>query len=80
MSEVPELPEVLVRFYPTTIRLPLWVRPLTLRSSLSTLRIGDFSLRRVSTEFSIKGLFRSPYRPDLKPTLNPAEILEDVKI
>jgi hypothetical protein len=72
--------EGFVRFYPTTIKLPLWVRPLTLRYSLASLRISDFSVRRISPEFSIKGLFRSPYRPDIRPTLNPAEILEDVRV
>lgn len=70
-----EFREALVRVYPTTVRLPLWARPITLKQAIRSLRISDVSVRRISETFSLKGLMKSPYRPDIRPALHPEEVL-----
>jgi len=74
-----EFREALIRVYPTTVRLPLWVRPITLRQAIMSLRISDVSVRRISESFSLRGLMKSPYRPDLNPMLHPEEILPEIQ-
>jgi len=72
--------EVSVRFYPTTLRLPVWARPLTVRTALSRLKISEPKVRLISEKFHLeRGLYRSLYMPRLKPTLNPADILGSIK-
>jgi len=78
MSEPGEFREAVVRLYPTTFKVPLWVRPFTLRSAISTLRISDVTVRLVEREFSLKGIMKSPYRPDIRPVLDPSEIMPEV--
>jgi hypothetical protein len=72
-----EFREPQVRLYPTRAPLPAWGGPLV--TALSSLRVEEAEVRHVSPEFSIRGLMKSPYRPDLKVTLNPAELHESVK-
>jgi hypothetical protein len=48
--------------------------------ALSSLRIGDFTVRRLSGEFTLRGLMKSPLRPDLRVALHPAEVVEDVRV
>jgi hypothetical protein len=81
-----EFREPVVRFYPTTVRFPAWLsrfivkRPPSLSMALSSLRIGDFTVKRLSDSFTLRGLMKSPFRPDLKVTLHPAEVVEDVRV
>jgi hypothetical protein len=79
VERVSEFREAFVRLYPTTIKLPLWVRPFALRSALSTLRVSDITVRHISQEFSLRGLMRSPLRPDIKPALHPEEVVPEVR-
>jgi len=68
------------RFYPTTLRLPMWTRPLTLPRALRTFRISEPRVRVISREFiKERGLVRSLYMPEFRPTLNPAEILDGLR-
>jgi len=67
-----------VRIYPTEIRFPAWAGPSTLRLSLSRLRISEPIVSRISEKFTVKGLSRSYYRPDIKETLDPREIFEKI--
>jgi len=72
--------EIPVRFYPTTIRFPLWARPLTIRTALTRIRISEPRVRLISEKFNLeRGLYRSLYMPRLKPALNPADILKSIK-
>jgi len=69
------------RLYPTTLRLPLWVRPLTLPRALRTFKISEPRVRVISREFiEERGLVRSLLAPTLRPTLDPARILDQIKI
>jgi len=68
------------RFYPTTLRLPMWTRPLTLPRALRTFRVSEPRVRVISREFvKERGLVRSLYMPEFRPTLNPAEILDGLR-
>jgi len=74
-----EFREALVRFYPTTVKLPLWARPFALKKAISSLRISDVSVKLINRSFTLKGLMRSPYRPDIRPALDPAELITDIR-
>lgn len=67
------------RLYPTEVRLPLWVRPATLRVALSRLRVSDVMVTRISEIFDTRGLLRAALFPDAPPVLNPAEYLDGVR-
>lgn len=71
-------PEVegLVRLYPTTIRLPVWARPLTLKTAISRLNVSDFKVKQISPEFELKGLARSLYKPEFPLALSPATLMD----
>jgi hypothetical protein len=85
-EELKEFREPVVRFYPTTVRFPAWLtrlvvkRPPSLSMALSSLRVGDFSVRRISEGFTLRGLMKSPLRPDLRVVLHPAEVVEEVRV
>lgn len=85
-EELGEFREPVVRLYPTTVRLPAWLsrllvkKPPSLSMALSSLRIGDFSVRIVGEGFTLRGLVKSPLRPDLRVALNPAEVVEEVRV
>lgn len=74
-----EFREAILRLYPTEVRLPAWARPLSIKASLPTLTLTDLDVKLVNEAFTLKGLMRSPYRPDLKPVLDPSEIVEDIR-
>jgi hypothetical protein len=65
-------------FFPTEVRLPLWVRPLALEQALAGVRISDVSVRRISSEFRPR-LMASIYRPDLPVALNPRDYEETAR-
>jgi hypothetical protein len=72
--------ELPLRLYPTTIRFPVWARPLSIRTALTRLSISEPKVRRISERFELeRGLARSFYKPDFRPTLNPAELIESVR-
>jgi hypothetical protein len=71
--------EYKIRLYPTTLKLPLWARPLTLGIAVQRLRVGELNVRKISDEFSLRGLSVSPLFPRLKVTLDPNDILEEVE-
>jgi hypothetical protein len=52
--------EYRARFYPTAVRLPLWARGLSLGVAVERLRVGELIVRRLSSEFSLRGLSVSP--------------------
>ena len=69
----PEIP----RLYPTTIRLPVWARPMTIRTAVSRLNISDFRVRQISPEFELeRGLARSLFKPEFPLALSPATLME----
>jgi len=58
----------------------MWVRPLTLGTAIRTLRISEPRVKHISSEFKMeKGLLRSMYRPEFKPTLDPMDIFPYIK-
>jgi len=68
------------RFYPTTLRLPVWARPLTLPRALRTFKVSELRARVISREFRLeRGLMRSPYKPTFRPVLDPADILNSIR-
>jgi hypothetical protein len=71
--------EYRVRFYPTTVRLPFWVRGLSLGVAVERLRVGELTVRRLSSEFSLRGLSVSPLFPKFKVALDPNEVLPEVE-
>ncbi|GAH75660.1 unnamed protein product, partial [marine sediment metagenome] len=72
--------EVISRFYPTTVRLPVWCRGLSLGSALKNISIGDITVRRISTVFDKeKGLSRSLLFPQFPPGLNPLDLGERIR-
>jgi hypothetical protein len=78
---VSELIEVPIRFYPTTVRFPSWVGFRTIKLALSRLSISEPKVKLISEKFELeRGLSLSPYKPKLKPTLNPLEILDSIKV
>jgi len=71
--------ETKVKFFPTILKLPLWARPFTLRTALLSLKIGDITVRKISEIFTLRGLLKSPFRPEIRPVLHPLEIFEDIR-
>jgi hypothetical protein len=71
--------EYRVRFYPTAVRLPLWAGRLSLRAAVERLRVGELAVRRLSSEFSLRGLSVSPLFPKLKVALDPNEVLPEIE-
>jgi len=64
------------RFYPTTLRLPVWARRLTIGYALNSLRISEPEVRLISRDFiKERGLVRPLYMPQFRPVLDPMEIL-----
>ncbi len=80
-----EFREPVITAYPTSFKLPLWFKrvllkkPPSLTIAFETLRISNFTVNRVSDVFSLKGLMKSPYMPNINPALNPADIISEVK-
>jgi len=68
------------RVYPTTFRLPVWVRPVTLGTAISRLRVSDFKVRQISPTFErTKGLARSLYAPEFPLALRPGDLMERLR-
>lgn len=67
------------RMYPTAVRLPMWARTVGLRSALSTLRISQPSVSKISDRFSLDNLLESFLRPDLPKALNPSDYLSAIR-
>jgi len=68
------------RMYPTTLRFPAWARPLALPRALKSFRVSEPRVRTISKEFiKERGLTRSLYMPEFRPTLNPEEILDGLR-
>ncbi|NVM24262.1 MAG: hypothetical protein HWN68_21090, partial [Desulfobacterales bacterium] len=68
------------RVYPTTFRRPLWVRPVTLGTAISRLRVSDFKVRQISPTFErAKGLARSLYAPEFPLALRPGDLMERLR-
>ncbi len=61
----------------TAVKLPAWAVPF-LRIALSNVKVELKSVKRISEEFSFRGLMSSPISPRLGPRLNPAELLGDI--
>ncbi len=75
VANPPEIP----RLYPTTIRLPVWARPMTIRTAISRLDVSDFKARHISPEFEVKrGLLKSMVFPKLPAALNPKDYMESI--
>jgi len=70
--------QVEVRFYPTTVRLPAWVRPLAIQGALARLRISEPEVKLLDPEFRLTGLARSPYKPEYDLALDSSAILRRV--
>jgi hypothetical protein len=65
-----------VRLYPTTFRLPLWVRRATLGTSINRLSISDLTARQISPTFELeRGLMRGLYKPEFPIALNPNTLM-----
>jgi len=68
------------RFFPTLAALPVWCRPLSIPTVLTTLRISEPRVRLVSPRFvKERGLARSLYMPRKPRILDPVEIIESLK-
>ena len=68
------------RFYPTTLRLPIWARPLTLGRALRTFRVSEPRITLISRDFfKERGLVKSLYTPELPPVLDPCELIESIR-
>jgi len=76
---VAEYREAVLKFYPTRVKLPAWVRPLSLQMALSNLRIEVKEVKTLNTAFSLKRLMRSPLAPHLDPVLDPKVILPRIQ-
>jgi hypothetical protein len=72
--------EPAVAFYPTVARLPLWAKlPLSLIAlAIANVRIEVKGVKRLREEFSLRGLMRSPLRPELEVALDPAKLIDDI--
>jgi len=69
-----------VRLYPTTFRLPVWTRPLTISTALTRFRVSEPRVKLISEKFDLeRGLFRSLYKPQFRPVLNPRDLLDSIK-
>lgn len=66
-------------FYPTEVKLPLWIRPMVLEQALASVKISDVSVRQITREFRPK-LIASPLLPKLPPALNPRDYEETIRL
>jgi hypothetical protein len=74
--------ELPVMYFPTRVVFPLWARrnAILLRQALNNLRIGEVTVRRLTTKFELpKGLVRPYISPRLPPALDPTVYLEAIK-
>jgi len=72
--------EAPIRLYPTTVRFPLWARPLSIRTALTRLTISEPKVKLISEKFELeRGLARSLYKPELPPVLHPNSILPTIR-
>lgn len=68
------------RVYPTTLRMPIWARPLAITQAISTLRISEIEVKQISDIFEKEaGLLRPLALPDLPPAFDPREYFEEVQ-
>ncbi|GAH62729.1 unnamed protein product, partial [marine sediment metagenome] len=68
------------RLYPTTLRLPIWARGLTLGPAIRTFRVSEPRVRVISPKFVKEtGLMRSLSFPGVSPTLDPREALIQIR-
>jgi len=66
--------------YPTTLRLPLWARPMSIQPALRRLSISEIKAKLISETFLLeRGLRISPLRPEIPPTLSPIRILPIIR-
>ena len=72
--------ELPLRLYPTTIRFPVWARPLSIRTALTRLSISEPKVKFISEKFELeRGLARSLYKPELPLALHPNDILSTIR-
>ncbi len=68
------------RLYPTTLRLPMWARGLTLGPAIRTFRVSEPRVRAISPTFiKERGLTRALSFPEVRPTLDPLEALAQIR-
>jgi hypothetical protein len=72
--------EMAEKAFPTTLRMPVWARPLIAKRAASRIRIADATVKRISDVFDLeRGLLRSPLAPHLRPALDPGNILSVIQ-
>lgn len=72
-----DMPDVQLRVYPTRMRLPMWSGGVKLRTALSSFRIVDHKVSRISPDFEPKkGLCRVAFAPEIEPTISPEPLVD----